>query len=296
MDIGAVNRLVLGWYATHSRDLPWRRSPYLGDAYAILVSEVMLQQTPVSRTVPKFLEFMTRFPTISDLAQASLRDVISIWSGMGYNNRAVRLHRMAQVIVTEHAGDIPQDVSSLLTLPGVGPYTASAVACFAYGTSVPVIDTNIYRLLSRLVHGVDAPSRAEIEPLATEYLPVLNASAWHQGLMDIGATLCTVVAPRCMRCPLRGVCSAAPVLLNGANRELAQASVPHTPKQVSFMGSKRYYRGRIVDALRQSSEGIEVASVQLLFSGGINKDLDSIITSLIRDGLAVRVGATLRLP
>jgi A/G-specific adenine glycosylase len=296
MDTSAVNRLVLDWYSANARDLPWRRAPYLGNAYAILVSEVMLQQTQVDRTVPKFLEFMTRFPTIRDLAQATPGDVIGIWSGMGYNNRAVRLQRLAQVVVADHAGDIPHDIASLLPLPGIGPYTASAVACFAYGASVPVIDTNIYRVLSRLVHGVDAPSRAEIEPLATEYLPAIDASAWHQALMDIGATLCTVAAPRCMLCPLREVCSAAPALQDGANRKLAEASVPYAPKQARFTGSARYYRGRIVEALRQAAEGIAVTSVESLFIDSPANDLDAIIASLVRDGLAVNDGATLRLP
>jgi A/G-specific adenine glycosylase len=296
MDIGSVNRLVLDWYSAHARDLPWRHNPYLGNPYAILVSEVMLQQTQVERTVPKFLEFMSRFPTIGDLAQASLADVIGIWSGMGYNNRAVRLQRLAQVVVAEHAGHIPHELESLLTLPGVGPYTASAVACFAYGVSIPVIDTNIYRVLSRLVHGVEPPSRGAIEPLAAEYLPTIEASQWHQALMDIGATLCTVVAPRCIHCPLQEVCSAAPALRDGANRKLAKASVPYTPKQARFMGSSRYYRGRIVEALRQSPEGISVTKVEDLFSEVLTKKLDSIITSLVRDGLAVRIGTTLRLP
>jgi A/G-specific adenine glycosylase len=296
MDTGAVNQLVLDWYSANARDLPWRRVPYIGNAYAVLVSEVMLQQTQVNRTVPKFLEFMSRFPTIRDLAEAPAGEVIGIWSGMGYNNRAVRLHRLAQVVWADHAGEIPSDVTSLLSLPGIGPYTASAVACFAYGANVPVIDTNVYRVLSRLVHGVNAPSRAEIEPLATEYLPAIDASAWHQALMDIGATLCTVATPRCMLCPLREACIAAPALQDSANRKLAEASTPYIPKQARFTGSTRYYRGRIVEALRQTPEGIAVTSLEPLFGDSPIKDLDSIIASLVRDGLAVRDSGTLRLP
>ena len=297
MDVAYVNRLVLDWYAANARDLPWRRPPYLGDAYAVLVSEVMLQQTQVDRTVPKFLDFMARFPSIRALAIGTPGDVIALWSGMGYNNRAVRLQRLAAVVVADHAGEIPHDVESLLTLPGIGPYTASAVACFAYGASVPVVDTNIYRVLSRLVHGVQAPSRAEVEPLASEFLPANDASSWHQALMDIGATICTVQTPRCMLCPIREACAAAPALQDGANRKLAEASVPYSPKQAKFAGSTRYYRGRIVEALRKSGpEGIAIASVDALFSESPTSGLPQIIDSLVRDGLAVGEGESLRLP
>jgi A/G-specific adenine glycosylase len=297
MDAASVNRLVLDWYAANARDLPWRRPPYLGDAYAVLVSEVMLQQTQVDRTVPKFLDFMARFPSMHALAEATPGDVIALWSGMGYNNRAVRLQRLAEVVVADHAGEIPRDVETLLTLPGIGPYTASAVACFAYGASVPVVDTNIYRVLSRLVHGVQAPSRAEVEPLATEFLPANDASSWHQALMDIGATICTVQMPHCVLCPIRQACAAAPALQDGANRKLAEASVPYAPKQAKFAGSRRYYRGRIVEALRQASpEGLTLAILDALFGKSPTGGLPQIVDSLVRDGLAVREGDTLRLP
>jgi A/G-specific adenine glycosylase len=297
MNALAVNQLVHDWYAANARDLPWRREPYLGDGYAVLVSEVMLQQTQVDRTVPKFIEFMSRFPTVSSLAAATPGEVIAMWSGMGYNNRAVRLQRLAAIVVESHGGVIPADVETLLTLPGIGPYTASAVACFAYGATVPVLDTNIYRVLSRIVHGVDAPSRIEVEPLATEYLPASNASAWHQALMDIGATICTAAAPRCMFCPVREHCAAAPVLQAGTSRALAEASVPYAPKQGKFAGSTRYYRGRIVEALRQSPEaGVAIENLEGLFREPLEGGLASIFAGLVRDGLAVREGDSLRLP
>jgi A/G-specific adenine glycosylase len=297
VDVAAVNRLVLDWYAVNARDLPWRRPPYLGDAYAVLVSEVMLQQTQVERTLPKFIEFMATFPTIHALAAASAGDVIALWSGMGYNNRAVRLQRLAGMVVAEHAGQIPRNVETLLTLPGIGRYTAAAIACFAYDAHVPVLDTNIYRVLSRLVHGVDAPSRADVEPLATRFLPDRDASAWHQALMDIGATICGVSAPRCILCPLREVCAAAPALRAGVSRKQAKASVPYAPKQAKFAGSTRYYRGRIVEALRQSSpEGLAIASVNALFPEAPVEGFSPIIDGLVRDGLATRAGVELRLP
>jgi len=222
----------------------------LGDPYAILVAEVMLQQTPVERVIPKYHEFLKAFPSLETLAQAAPSDVIRVWAPLGYNGRAVRLHRLARRVVEAHEGRLPDSVETLRTLPGVGPYTAAALACFAFGVSVAVLDTNVYRVLSRVAYGVTPPAKREIETLAWQWLPEAQASTWHQALMDVGATLCTVAKPRCLLCPLQPHCKAAPHLQDGASRTLAEASVPYTPKQGYFPGSRRYYRGRIVDALR----------------------------------------------
>ncbi len=299
MDTEALHQAVGDWYAANARDLPWRSAPFLGDPYAVLVSEVMLQQTQVERTIPKFVAFMERFPTLVALADASPGDVITLWAGMGYNNRAVRLHRLAQQVTRELAGILPSDVESLRALPGIGPYTAAAVACFAFNAAVPVLDTNVYRVLSRVAHGVQAPSRSELEPLATELLPgesaSLNASAWHQALMDIGATICTTSRPRCMLCPLRQHCAAAPALQDGADRNLAEASVPYAPKQGLFAGSTRYYRGRIVEALR-TGEPLNITSLHETLSPDPGSELESLIAGIVNDGLAIREGDTLRLP
>ncbi|MDA1036268.1 MAG: A/G-specific adenine glycosylase [Chloroflexi bacterium] len=299
MDAGALHQAVSDWYAANARDLPWRSAPFLGDPYAVLVSEVMLQQTQVDRTIPKFLAFMDRFPTVAALAVASPGEVITLWAGMGYNNRAVRLHRLAQQVTQELAGVLPKDVELLRALPGIGPYTAAAVACFAFNAAVPVLDTNIYRVLSRVAHGVHAPSRSELEPLASELLSgesaPLDASAWHQALMDIGATICTKSRPRCMLCPLREQCAAAPALQDGVDRNLAEASVPYAPKQGRFAGSTRYYRGRIVEALRKG-EPLNIASLQETLNPGAGVDLEPLIAGIISDGLAVREDNTLRLP
>lgn len=297
MDIRKINRIVLEWYAINARELPWRSRPYLGDAYAVLVSEIMLQQTQVNRAIPKFLEFMMQFPSIHALASASPGDVINLWSGMGFNNRAVRLHRLARIVVADYAGVIPREIETLLTLPGVGRYTAAAVACFAYEEQVPVFDTNIYRVLSRLVHGIDAPSRAEIEPLGTQFLPDKSASLWNQALMDIGATLCTALSPRCMRCPLHENCTAAPFLQGGGDPAIAKSSVPNAPRQAKFAGSTRYYRGRIVETLRQApSEGLAYMNIDILFKHALGTDLELIIDGLVRDGLVVRASGMLHLP
>lgn len=297
-----LHRAVGEWYRANARNLPWRKAPYLGDPYAVLVSEVMLQQTQVDRTVPKFLEWMALYPRVEDLAEASVADIITLWSGMGYNNRAVRLHRLAQAVVVEHGGRIPSSVAELRALPGIGPYTAAAVACFAFDDHIPVLDTNIYRVLSRVHHGTKAPPRSAIDTVAVGLVPPpeaqLSPSHWHQALMDIGGTICTVAAPRCMLCPLRDHCAAAPELQAGGNRKLAEASVPYAPKQSKFAGSTRFYRGRIVDALRAANgTPIPISSLTATFPDEpVRVNWESIIDGLLKDGLAVREGDSLRLP
>ncbi len=290
---------VARWSRANARDLPWRRTR---DPYAILVSEVMLQQTQAERVAPKFAAFLEAFPTLGALAEAAPADVIRLWAGMGYNNRAVRLHRLAREVVERCGGRLPETVDELRRLPGIGPYTAAAVACFAFGAAVPVLDTNIYRVLSRVVHGVQAPRRSALHPLADELTPrgdaLLSASEWHQGLMDIGATVCTAARPRCMLCPLRSLCAAAPALQAGADRRLAEASVPYAPRQSKFEGSTRYYRGRIVDLLRERLDDPGGALVEELapLVEGAPVGLDDLLAALERDGLIVRDGARVRLP
>ena len=255
-----MHERLLAWYAAHGRDLPWRRA---AGPYAILVAEVMLQQTQVHRVVPKYHEFLDVFPTLQELAEASAGDVIRVWAPLGYNGRAVRLHRLAQQVTGEHGGVLPRSLADLSRLPGLGPYTAAAVACFAFGQAVAVLDTNIYRVLSRVAFGVEPPGKREIAALAERWLPEAGASAWQQALMDVGATLCAVARPRCFLCPLRPDCRAAPYLQGGAQRRLAEASVPYTPKQAPFAGSSRYYRGRIVEALRRQPAGAAMALEEL---------------------------------
>ncbi len=292
-----LHEAVARWYRANARDLPWRRTR---DPYAVLVSEVMLQQTQVDRVIPKYLAFLEAFPSLAILAEAQPADVIRIWVGMGYNGRAVRLHRLAREVVERHGGRLPETVEELRTLPGVGPYTASAVACFAFGAAVPVLDTNVYRVLSRVAHGVEAPSRSEIGPLAADLAPRdggVSPSDWHQGLMDIGATVCTAARPRCMLCPLRELCAAAPTLQAGADRRLAEASVPYSPKQSKFEGSTRYYRGRIVDFLRDhpGDDGAPIEEVAALAEGAPTT-VEDLLAALERDGLVVRIAGRVRLP
>ncbi|HYM28518.1 MAG TPA: hypothetical protein VET66_10235, partial [Steroidobacteraceae bacterium] len=203
---------MLAWYAAHGRDLPWRHTR---DPYAILVSEVMLQQTQVDRVLPKYHEFLARFPTLGALAAAPAGDVIRTWAPLGYNVRAVRLHQIARQAVAEHGGVLPGTLEGLLALKGIGRYTAGAIACFAYGAPVATVDTNIRRVLWRVFRGVEpatwptgqAASR-EALALAEWALPAGAAYDWQQALMDLGATVCLSRRPACERCPLATCCAA----------------------------------------------------------------------------------------
>lgn len=305
VDAHALHAAVAAWYARNARVLPWRG---IADPYAILVSEVMLQQTQVERVIPKYHAFLEAFPTFRALADAQPADVIRLWAGMGYNGRAVRLHRLAGEVVEHHDGELPRTVAELRRLPGIGPYTAAAIASFAFGEPVAVLDTNIYRVLSRTVHGVDAPSREAIHPLAEELVPLADSpitpADWHQALMDVGATLCTARQPRCMLCPLRPHCAAAPHLQSGSDATLAEASVPYAPRQSRFQGSARYFRGRIVDHLREQPDtGVEESTLDTVLrdaeaaSGApCPISLFDLLAALERDGLIHREDGRVRLP
>ena len=207
-----VHAGLLRWYQEQGRRLPWRQTR---DPYAILVAEMMLQQTQVDRVVPKYAAFLATFPTIAGLAAASRGEVIRHWAGLGYNRRAVHLHRIAQQVVTDHDGVLPTDPATLRTLPGIGRYTAAAVACFAAEAPVPVLDTNVRRVLGRvfLDAWLDDGERTEPPPeptgwlLAAAALPRRAAYAWNQALMDLGATVCTAARPACLVCPLAPLCA-----------------------------------------------------------------------------------------
>ena len=304
-DTRAFHDAVAGWYARNARVLPWRG---VDDPYAILVSEVMLQQTQVDRVIPKYRAFLDAFPTLQALADAQPAEVIRLWAGMGYNGRAVRLHRLAREVVDRLGGELPRTAADLRNLPGIGPYTAAAVASFVFGEPAAVLDTNIYRVLSRVVHGVDAPSRETIHPLAEQLLPQpdtpLTPADWHQALMDIGATICTARQPRCMLCPLRTLCAAAPHLQSGGDPILTEASVPYAPRQSRFQGSARYFRGRIVDHLRaQPDAGIEESTLEAVISDAEAASgapcpisLSDLLAALERDGLIRRGNGQVRLP
>ncbi len=205
-----MRRTLLRWYRQSGRDLPWRQS---GDPYAVWVSEVMLQQTRVKTMVPYFERWMGRFPTVAALAAASEQDVVLTWEGLGYYSRARALRQAATRIVLEHAGQLPTDVAELQRLPGIGPYSAGAIASIAHGLPVPAVDGNVSRVLCRLRAWTDNPARAptkgRIWELARHLVAAGRASELNQSLMDLGAMICTPRAPRCSSCPVLRCCQAA---------------------------------------------------------------------------------------
>jgi A/G-specific adenine glycosylase len=236
-NVPTVHARLLEWYAANARDLPWRRTR---DPYAILVAEVMLQQTQVDRVIPKWLAWLERFPTLLDLARASRADAIRAWQGLGYNLRAVRLHAIASQVAADYGGELPREVGALLRLKGIGRYTAGAVACFAYEQPVAMVDTNVRRVLSRVFGW---PPSA-VDALADSVVPRSAAYAWNQALMDLGATLCRSRQPLCLVCPLVADCGGPRAPVSATRTAAGQ-----------FNGSRRYHRGRIIQRLRELPAG-----------------------------------------
>jgi A/G-specific adenine glycosylase len=297
----AVNEAVLTWYRRSHRDLPWRHTR---DPYAILVSEVMLQQTQVERVLPKYAAWLAQFPTVEALAAAPRAEVIRAWSGLGYNLRAVRLHEIARQVVERFGGRIPDTLEGLLSLKGIGRYTAGAVLCFAYGRPAPVLDTNVRRVLGR-IFAAEAPAAVDDDrvawPLAEAALPPAeDVYDWNQALMDVGATICLSRNPRCLLCPAQEHCTArkewfAPGLGEAQVAETRAAYTPRKPKQGKFEGSRRWYRGRIVEALRAAPEGIALAELAARIE--LNEVATrEIVDDLVRDGLLDLSRSVARLP
>ncbi len=294
--LDAVRVALLAWFAANGRDLPWRHTR---DPYRIMVSEVMLQQIQVGRAIPFYLAFLGRFPTLHDLASAPLADAIRVWGDLGRYKRVVNLHRAARLIVAEHGGEVPGDEATLRRLPGIGPYTAGAIACFAFEQETGFIDTNMRRVLHRIFVGADVPtataSDAELTRLARQAVPPGRAWEWNQGLMDFGATLCTARRPSCAICPIQSDCRAYPGILP------ALAEQPKRPTGAKpafrYEDSNRYYRGRVLARLRDHSlgasgdEGIALPDLGAQVRGDFTEEqvpwLYGVVESLTKDGLAV---------
>jgi A/G-specific adenine glycosylase len=205
----AFRKRLLIWYRRYHRDLPWRRTR---DPYRILLSEVMLQQTPVHRVIPKYREWLVRYPSLEALARAGAREVRETWSPLGYNIRPIRLRKIARAVLHDHGGRIPQTREDLLAFKGIGPSTAGAVLSFAYGQDAPILDTNVRRVLRRVFVGERARLRDRaLWELAAALLPRGRAYDFNQALMDLGATVCTAHRPRCPACPLRSLCVSYPL-------------------------------------------------------------------------------------
>ncbi len=294
---------LLAWFERHGRSsLPWRT---VRDPYRTVVSEFMLQQTQVERVVPIFSSFVASWPGFAELAAASQADVVRAWKGLGYNSRAVRLHRLARTVCERFEGRLPRDEATLRELPGIGPYTARAIAAFAFDATVVAIDTNVRRIVHRTQLGVEWPplaGDAELDVLATALVPAGKGYAFNSALMDLGSTICTARAPKCLICPLQGECAAAPIGASELARLAALHAKPRAPEQrLRFEETSRFVRGRVVDRLR-ALEG--TAAISLLDLHGELAEVlpnyeaervDEILAGLARDGVVERVGALLRL-
>jgi A/G-specific adenine glycosylase len=255
---------VLAWGLPQLRDLPWRSTR---DPWAVVVSEVMLQQTQVARVLPKYLAFIARFPTAASCADASLGDVLRLWQGLGYPRRARNLHLLAQSVSA--VGEFPDTLDGLLQLPGVGPYTARAVLAFAFERDVAVVDTNIARVYARVL-GMSLTQR-QVQAVADSAVPVGGGWVWNQSLMDLGAVLCRPASPNCGDCPVRRLCSwgsadvePSPVDVptstvdkstRGADPAVGSAGV--SGRQARFEGSDRQARGRLLAALQHGAVNVD---------------------------------------
>jgi A/G-specific adenine glycosylase len=287
-EIDAFRSGLLAWWQVNRRDLPWRNTR---NPYQILVSEVMLQQTQVDRVIPYWQRWLERFPTVQALADAPAADVIHLWAGLGYNRRAVNLQRTAQAVVAR-GGEFPRDVETLKALPGIGPYTAGAIACFAFEQDVAFIDTNMRRVLHRVFLGPEVPvllaNDRQVTALAAEVLPPGHGWDWNQALIEFGALHCTARKPLCVVCPLQQTCHAWPDI---QSLIAAQPKGLKAKKEGPFRESNRYFRGRVVDALRERRDtGITVAElgplVRPTFADADLPWLLEIVQGLERDGLA----------
>lgn len=309
--IARVHSHLLQWYTIEYRDLPWRSTH---DPYAILVSEMMLQQTQVYRVLPKYQQFLAAFPTLAALAAATTADVISNWVPLGYNMRAVRLQAIARQVIAEYGGRIPDSIEELLKLKGVGRYTAGAIACFAYMKQVATVDTNIHRVLHRIFLGLEYPepklSNDQMLSLAEQVLPDGKAYDWNQALMDLGATICTSSDPQCVRCPLHEVCNAYTEMLNyslfpsgAVLRQLRKvAEKKETYQSQPFTSTNRYFRGRIVDHLRSLPAGQRIPlttlgpKIKQEFRDDDLTWLQQLVDRLAKDGLVDYADDGVRLP
>jgi A/G-specific adenine glycosylase len=280
---------LLAWSERTRRDLPWRRTR---DPWAILVSELMLQQTQVARVEPKFHAFLDRLPTARACADAGVGEVVRLWAGLGYNRRAVNLHRCSVIVTEQHDGVLPDQLDALLALPGIGPYTARAVLAFAFERDAGVLDTNAARVLARL--GGRPLKPREAQAAADAAVPRGRGWVWNQAMLDLGATICTARSPACGECPVTAHCAWHADGHPAPDPAIGSAGV--SGKQSRFEGSDRQGRGRLVEVLRAQGA---IDLPDLAASAGWPDDAPRAhvaATSLVRDGLAAWHGDTLTLP
>ena len=255
----------------------------------------MLQQTQVDRVIPLFEAFVERYPTFEALAEASKADVLRLWQGLGYNSRAIRLLALAQRVTADYAGKLPEDAVALAELPGIGPYTRAAIRAFAFDLPDVALDTNLRRVLHRVFFGVEFPplaSPVEIENTAHEMLIEDRSNAWNSAMMDLGATVCTARTPKCLICPLRPSCAAAPIDARElADRARAQAPRRGPQSSIRFEDTVRFLRGRVIDRLRalEGRDRISLldlhADLKPVIGNRRPGEVAEVVSALERDGL-----------
>jgi A/G-specific adenine glycosylase len=287
-DFSAAGAL-LEWWRVDGRDLPWRATR---DPWAVLVSELMLQQTQVPRVVARWQPFLDQFPTPVDCAAAPAGDVVRAWQGLGYNRRALNLHRCAVALVEEHGGALPEDLDQLLALPGIGPYTARAVLVFAFEHDIGLVDTNAGRFLARAVAGRPLSPR-DAQALADSLVPAGRGWAWGQAVFDLGAAHCTRRAPVCPTCPVRDRC--AWLAAGRPDPDPVEGSAGISGRQSAFAGSDRQGRGRLVDALRSAPVAVDDIAAAARWPDDPSR-ARRVADGLVADGLAICDGCHLRLP
>lgn len=277
----ALHDAVLDWYDQHARELPWRGSS--ASPWSVMVSELMLQQTPVARVVPVHAAWLERWPTPADLATAPTGEAVRMWGRLGYPRRALRLHAAATAIVERHGGEVPESYDDLIALPGVGDYTASAIASFAFGRRHVVLDTNVRRVLARAVSGVELPppavTRAE-RHVAAALLPDDEATAatWAVATMELGALVCTARQPDCGACPVADLC---------AWRAAGHPAYGGPPRRgQAWAGTDRQCRGRIM-ALAREADSVGRAQVEAAWPEAEQRE--RCLTALVADGLLTQI-------
>jgi A/G-specific adenine glycosylase len=273
-----LHRPVLDWYADHARVLPWRGPG--ATPWAVMVSEFMLQQTPVARVLPVFESWMEAWPTPADLAAAPSGEAVRAWGRLGYPRRALRLHAAATAIVDRHDGEVPAAYDELIALPGVGDYTASAIASFAFGASHAVLDTNVRRVLARAVTGVEFPAQAVTRAerdLAVALVPEEQPATWAVAVMELGALVCTSANPRCPACPVEDQC---------AWRTAGRPAYDGPPRRgQTWAGTDRQVRGRLLTVLRHADGSVTRSRLDEAWSEPVQRD--RALQSLLDDGLIV---------
>jgi A/G-specific adenine glycosylase len=276
---------VLGWFDEAARELPWRTDPH---PWRVMVSEFMLQQTPVARVLPVFEAWLDRWPTPAALAADSPGEAVRAWGRLGYPRRALRLHASATAIVERHGGEVPSDLDQLRALPGVGDYTAAAIASFAFGQRHVVLDTNVRRLFARTVQGIEFPAasiNAAERALATELLPDHDAHRWAAATMELGAVVCTARSPRCGACPIEDRCA-----WNLAGRP-AHSGPPRRGQ--AYAGTDRQVRGRLLDVVRSADAPVTKADLDAVWDNDDQRE--RCLNSLLADSLITEDGGRYRL-